>query len=144
MFTEQSNSETGILKSEFNSTNIVNSDPCHLTRKGIAYGAQDNLANLIEAVEFPFGANDITPLAFVDIAGRYGGICALQKIFDLRHCKAKSSHAFGIDNNLKFFFSAAEDVNPGNAFDPFKTVLNDVFGEIEILVHIARVSLVSP
>ncbi len=111
---------------------IADRYPAQPSRTRVGLRSKHDRANAVDRDEFPFRANDVTPLAFFDVAGRDRCVFAAKLVGDFRNRQAIAGHLCRIDDDLQFALAAAEHIDAGDAGHPFEAILNGVFNVVAI------------
>ena len=116
---------------EANDCDVVDryaSDPS----QAVPFGAQHDIADGLQGVQFAFGPNHIAALALLYVAGRHAGVGGAQACDHLCHGQLIARQQFRFDDDLDLPFAPAEDVDGGNARNSLQTVDQHVVDKISV------------
>ena len=123
-----------LLKAEFHRCDVRHRNPCNRAADRVDLRPDQDGGDLIGAGEFAFGAHDVAPFAFVDIAGGQADVGVAERCHHLRDGQPELRQPDWIDDDPHLQIGAAEHDTAAHARDPAKPFDNHVLGKLTIRI----------
>ena len=128
----------GFHQVEFDLGNVADGHPGNAAGLRVEPGAQDQIVDPLQRVEFVVRAHHVAALAFLDVARGNGRIGAAERVGGLGDRQTVPGHPLRIDNQPELVAAAAPDVDDPDTVDPLEPILDHVFHQTAEFVNLAR------